>query len=200
MVHSDPVAMAVCRDEGGINVSDEAIGHKMTLTLDSDKVFDDVSLFYIPDAEDETKGSIAYPLHDLTPGYHELTLTVWDNAKNSSKSSINFKVGVNMRPDLMQIASIYNRDADRMNVKVTTDRALCTLACKMECFDLSGHLLWSLDRKAYSGNDCSISYSWDLSDSNGNRLPRGIYILRTTVTSEDGLTSSKSKKIAIPAK
>ncbi len=200
VVHSDPVAMAVFSDESGINVSDAAIGHKMTLTLDSDKVFDDVSLFYIPDAEDETKGSIAYPLHDLTPGYHELTLTVWDNAKNSSKSSINFKVGVNMRPDLMQIASIYNRDADRMNVKVTTDRALCTLACKMECFDLSGHLLWSLDRKAYSGNDCSISYSWDLSDSNGNRLPRGIYILRTTVTSEDGLTSSKSKKIAIPAK
>lgn len=200
VVHSDPVAMAVLSDESGINISDAGIGHKMSLTLDSHKVYDDVSLYFIPDTEDETKGSIAYPLHDLAPGDHELTLTVWDNAKNSSKSSINFKVGVNMSPDLLQIASVYNRESDQMNVRVTTDRALCTLACKLECFDLNGNLLWNLDRKAYSGNDRSISYSWDLNDSNGHRLPRGIYILRTTVTSGDGLATSKSKKIAIPAK
>lgn len=200
VMHSDPVAMAVFSDESGINISDAGIGHKMSLTLDSEKVYDDVCLYFIPDAEDETKGSIAYPLHDLAPGDHELTLTVWDNAKNSSKASINFKVGVNMSPDLLQIASVYNRESDQMNVKVTTDRALCTLACKLECFDLNGNELWSLDRKAYSGNDRSISYSWDLNDSNGHRLPRGIYILRTTVTSGDGMTTSKSKKIAIPAK
>lgn len=200
VVHANPVAIAVFSDESGINISDAGIGHKMSLTLDSSKVFDDVCHYFIPDSEDETKGSIAYPLHDLAPGDHELKLTVWDNARNSSTATVNFKVGVNLRPDVMQIATIYNRDNDQLNVKVTTDRALCTLGCKLECFDLNGTLLWSTERKAYSGNDSSISCSWDLNDSNGHRLPRGIYMLRTSVTSDDGLTTSKSKKIAIPAK
>lgn len=200
VVHSNPVAMAVFSDESGINISDAGIGHKMTLTLDSDKVFDDLCHYFIPDPEDATRGSIAYPLQDLAPGDHQLTLTVWDNARNSSKATVDFKVGVNMRPDVIEISSIYNRDNDQLSLKVNTDRALCSLNCKMECFDLGGNMLWSLDRKAYSGNDSSLSFVWDLNDSNGHRLPRGIYMLRTTVTSEDGLAASKSKKIAIPAK
>lgn len=200
MVHSNPVAMAVFSDESGINISDAAIGHKMTLMLDSKKVYDDVSHYFNPDPTDVSKGSIAYPLIDLEPGEHELTLTVWDNAGNSNSESINFKVGLNLRPDVMEISSFYSRENDQLDMKVITDRALCTLQCRLECFDLAGNLLWSIDRKAYSNSESTFSFVWDLNDSNGNRLPRGIYNLRATVSSEDGLSSTHSKKIAIPAK
>lgn len=199
-VHSDPVAMAVFSDDSGINISDAAIGHKMSLTLDSGKVYDDVSEYFLPDPYDETKGSIAYPLLNLAPGEHELTLTVWDNANNSSSETVSFKVGLNMRPSVSEISSLYNKDLDQLSVKVTTDRALCTLNCRLECFDLSGHLLWSMERKAYSDSQSQFSFVWDINDSNGNRLGRGIYSLRATVTSEDGLSTTHSKKIAIPAK
>lgn len=200
VVYSSPVAMAIFSDESGINLSDAGIGHKMSLTLDSEEVYDDVCHYFIPDPEDATKGSISYPLHDLMPGDHQLTLTVWDNARNSSTATVNFKVGVNMRPEVMDILTIYDRDKDKMNVKVVTDRLLTRLDCKLECFDLAGNKIWSIDRKAYSGNDSSISYEWDLTDSNGHRLPRGIYVIRTSVGSDEGLTTVKSKKIAIPAK
>ena len=199
-VHSSPVVMAVFSDESGINISDAAIGHKMSLKLDSDKIFDDVCNYFTPDPEDETRGSIAYPLLDLAPGDHQLTLTVWDNAGNSSSEAIDFKVGLNLRPALLEIASFYSRERDQLNMKVTTDRALCSLQCRLECFDLLGNLLWSVDRKAYSNSNSSFSIAWDLNDANGNRLPRGIYNLRATVYSEEGLSSSHSKKIAIPAK
>lgn len=200
IVHSNPVAMAIFSDESGINISDAGIGHKMCLVLDYGKVFDDVCNYFSPDPEDATKGSIAYPLNNLEPGEHQLKLTVWDNVGNSSSETINFKVGLNMRPDVAEISSVYNRERDQIDMKVTTDRALCALQCKLECFDLLGNLLWSLDRKVYSNNNSSFSISWDINDANGNRLPRGIYNLRATITSDEGLSASHSKKIAIPAK
>ncbi|MDE5871945.1 MAG: hypothetical protein K2H22_08390, partial [Muribaculaceae bacterium] len=199
-VHSDPVAMAVFSDDSGINISDAGIGHKMSLILDSGKVYDDVSQYFRPDPFDETKGSIAYPLLNLDPGEHHLTLTVWDNANNSTSETVSFKVGLNMRPEVNGLTSFYDREKDQLSMTIDTDRALCTLKCRLECFDLSGNLLWSLDRKAYSASDSSFSMVWDLNDSNGNRLPRGIYNIRVTVTSEDGLSTARSKKIAIPAK
>ncbi len=199
-VHSNPVAVAVFGDESGINISDAAIGHKMTLTLDAKKVYDDVSNYFKPDPTDETKGSIAYPLVNLEPGSHQLKLTVWDNAGNSSSEEIDFKVGINMRPEVMEISSLYSQEKDQLSMKVTTDRALCTLNCRLECFDLSGNLLWSSDRKAYSNSESTFSFVWDLNDSNGSRLPRGIYSLRATVSAEEGLSTTHTKKIAIPAK
>ena len=199
-VHADPVAMAVFSDESGINISDAAIGHKMTLRLDSGKIYDDVSQYFFPDPYDETKGSIVYPLLGLAPGTHEMTLTVWDNANNSSNATVSFNVGLNMRPSVTELTSLYSKERDQLSVKVTTDRALCTLGCRLECFDLGGHLLWSMERKAYADSNSSFTFSWDLNDSNGNRLGRGIYSLRATVTDADGLSTTHSKKIAIPAK
>lgn len=200
IVHSSPVAMAVFSDESGINISDSGIGHKMSLVLDSEKTFDDVSQYFLPDPYDETKGSIAYPLLNLEPGEHQLTLKVWDNANNSSSETVSFKVGLNMRLDITEITSFYSNENDRLSVKIRTDRALCTLEGRLECYDLSGNLLWSARRKAYSDTESSFSFDWDLNDLNGNRLQRGIYNLRATVTAEDGLSTSLGKKIAIPAK
>lgn len=199
-VNSNPVAMAVFSDESGINISDAAIGHKMTLMLDAAKIYDDVSQYFNPDPENEKKGSIAYPLINIDPGSHQLTLTVWDNAGNSSSKTLDFKVGLNLRPEVFEISSYYIQEKDQLNMKVTTDRALCTLQCRLECLDLSGNLLWSIDRKAYSDSESTFTLVWDLKDSNGNRLPRGIYTLRAIISSEDGISTTHSKKIAIPAK
>lgn len=199
-IHSDPVAVAVFSDESGINISDAGIGHNMTLMLDSRKKFDDVNNYFTPDPFDKTKGSIAYPLINLQPGEHRLTLTVWDNANNSSSETIDFKVGLNIRPVINELTSFYSRESDRLTIKINTDRALRSLICKLECFDLSGNLIWNQQRKVYVDYNSSFSFDWNLSDSNGNRLQRGIYSLRATITSDDGLSTSKSKKIAIPAK
>lgn len=200
VVHANPVAIATFSDISGINISDAGIGHKMSLTLDSDNVYDDLSNYFTPDTEMEGRGSIAYPLPGLDPGEHTLKLTVWDNANNSSSAYINFKVGINLKPELTAISTIYDRETDRLDMKIITDRSLCSLEYSLECFSLDGQPVWSLNRDAYSGKESCISYSWDLTDYNGNRLPRGIYILRTTVTAEDGMSQSESKKIAIPSK
>lgn len=200
LVHSSPVAIASFSDESGINISDAGIGHQMSLNLDGKKVFDDVGNYFTPDTESEGRGSIAYPLTDVSPGEHQLTLTVWDNANNSSSASISFKVGVNQKPEIANLNVAYDRQHDMVSFKAVTDRALCKLNCRFECLSLNGDLLWNSERNIYSGKESTISYLWDLRDNNGQRLSRGIYIMRVHIASSDGLYTVKSKKIAIPSK
>lgn len=199
LVHPNPIAMASFSDASGINISDAGIGHKMSLTLDGSKVFDDLGNYYTPDTEISGMGSISYPLSDLEPGEHELTLTVWDNANNSSSATLNFNVGINLKPEFSEFLAIYDHNSDILSLKATTDRALTKLTCKYECFGLDGNLLWSSERSAYSGKESTISYQWDLKDNNGNRLPRGIYIMRASIASDEGIYSTKNRKIAVPA-
>lgn len=198
--HANSVVFASFSDESGINISDAGIGHKMSLILDNDRVFDDVSNYFTPDSEIDGKGSIAYPLTNLQPGEHNLTLSVWDNNNNSSYATIKFKVGINIRPEVSDLQALYDNNADVMTIKASTDRALSKLGCRFECYTLNGNLIWSTDRNVYSGKESTVGYVWDLKDTNGNRLPRGIYILRVNVSSDESIFSSKSKKIAIPAK
>lgn len=197
-VHGSSVAIASVSDASGINISDAGLGHRMTFTLDGTKVYDDVSNFYTPDPENQGEGSIAYPLRDIEPGAHELKLTVWDNANNSSSSSVSFVVGLNMDPQFVDYKTFYSREFDNVTMKLTTDRVLCRLDAKFECFDLSGEKVWQTERSCYSDKDSDISLTWDLRDSNGRRVPRGIYVLKATLTGDDGLSSSENKKIAIP--
>lgn len=200
LVHSSPVALASFSDESGINISDAGIGHKMSLILDRKKVYDDLGNYFTPDTESEGRGSIAYPLTGISPGEHELTLTVWDNANNSSSATIAFKVGINQKPEIADLNVTYDRQHDMVSFKAVTDRALCKLDCRFECLNLNGDLLWSTNRNIYSGKESTVSYLWDLHDNNGVRLQRGIYIMRVHIASADGLNSVKSKKIAIPSK
>lgn len=200
LVHSSPVVFASFSDPSGINISDAGIGHKMSLTLDGTKVFDDLGNYYTPDPDTEGMGSIAYPLSNIEPGEHQLTLSVWDNANNSSSADLTFKVGINMKPEVSELTTVYNPELDILTLKVTTDRAMAKLATKFECFSLNGDLLWSTDRNIFSGNESTVTYPWDLKDSNGRRLQRGIYILRATIEDSEGLSTTKSRKLAIPAK
>lgn len=200
VVHSNPIAIASFSDESGINISDAGIGHKMSLILDNDKLFDDLDNYFTPDTEYAGKGSISYPISGLEPGEHELKLTVWDNANNSSSETIKFKVGLNMKPEVADLSIAYDHDSDMLSLLASTDRAQSKLHCRFECLSLNGDLLWSTDRTIFSGKQSTVSYSWDLKDHAGKRINRGIYILRAYITTEDGLSTSKSKKIAIPAK
>ena len=200
LVDANPVVMATFFDDSGINISDAGIGHVMTLSLDSTKEFYDVNNYYVPDSETDGRGSIAYPMTNLEPGEHELTLTVWDNANNSSRASVKFTVGLNMRPGINDLSARYSKESDMIIIKASVDKSLAKLDYTMECFNLNGERVWSLDRNTQTGQDSMINYSWNIQDQNGSRLPRGIYILRLTVKSDDGLQTTEQKKIAIPAK
>ncbi len=198
-VSPSPVVMASFTDPSGINVSDTGIGHKMTLALDGRTYFDDINLYYSSDPDDSSAGSIVYPLSDIEPGAHTLELTVWDNAGNSSKASIDFQAAIGVNPTIYDVTTDCSPAHTSVVFTVTTDRALSALGCELEVFDLSGRRVWNSSADAVTDTQSDIRMTWDLRDNGGSRVKRGIYLYRATITTPEGMKQTSTRKLAVAA-
>ena len=147
----------------------------------------------------EGAGSVCYPLEDIEPGKHTLTLSVWDNANNSSTRKIEFNVGAAVDPVITDLSTNVNPASTSVVFAVTIDRPNSNVDCNIEVFDLSGRTVWKSNSNATTDMQSSLSISWDLKDASGVRVPRGIYLYRATVRTPEGTYSSKSRKLAVTA-
>lgn len=197
LVNSSPVIFARISDESGINISDSGIGHSMTLTIDDSKVLSDLNSYYTQDPDNPATGSLIYPVGDIKAGKHTLTLTVWDNANNVSKASLDINVGAAVDPVIYDMtASVTDTYID---FNINLDRPNTSLDVEIGVFDLNGRRLWSVEQNMNSGIESTVSARWDMTDTSGTRVPRGIYIYRAKVLTPEGTYATKSKKIAIAA-
>lgn len=200
ITHSSPVMLATVSDPSGVNISDAGIGHKMLLTLDSTHHYNDVGMFYTPDPDTEGGGKIAYPMSGLAPGNHDLKLTVWDNAGNSTSRTLEFRVGLNQEVDFIDLLTDANPAHDKVTFTLKTDRIKNQLKYTIDVYTLGGHKVWSSGKSARSRNDGTVRQTWYLDDSNGTRVNRGIYLCRATIECDEGVQTSKTVKLAVSAK
>ena len=198
-VHANPVVHARFSDESGINLSESSVGHGLSLTLDNDHIYSDVNAYYTPDPEIEGGGYITYPMSDLTPGEHTITLSVYDNANNATKMTLEFNVGTSMDPVIRSLYTDVNPASTSVVFMLSIDRPNTKIECMIEVFDLMGRRVWSSEETISSGMTGDIQTRWNLCDLAGRRVPRGIYLYRATVKTPEGMYSSKSKKLAVTA-
>lgn len=197
VTHSSPLVLATFSDPSGINVSEAGLGHSLMLTLDGKHNFTDLERHYSPSPDREGEGAITYPLPEVEPGEHTLTLTVWDNAGNSSTATLPFSVGLGTKAQLVSLKTDANPAREKVTFTVTTDRVANTLAYNIEVFDLNGHEVWSTGNKATTRGDGSLAQTWYLTDKTGRRVERGIYLCRATVETSEGAQSSKTIRLAV---
>lgn len=193
------VLYASLEDESGINVSEAGIGHRMALTLDSKVYLDDVSLFYQPDPESVKRGSIAYPLPSLAAGAHTVDLIVWDNAGNSTTRSLDFTVKAGWLPEFTSLAVDQSPAKSPVNFMASVDGIPAGGSLRIEVFNLAGRRLWTSPSTSLTGGGTDLTVPWDLTDTAGRRVERGIYIYRATITTAEGAEISKSSKLAVSA-
>ena len=195
--YKTPVVYATFFDESGINLSDAGIGHALMLTLDGKTVYSDVASFYSPNLFDSRSGSITYQLPEVEAGKHTLTLSVWDCANNSSYATLNFNVAAVKAPDIYDILTDFNAGRDGLEFIITSDRPLAALKCDFEVFDINGIRVWHTTKDERTDTSSSMRVSWDYKTAAGYRVAKGIYICRATVTTPEGKTAKKTKKIIV---
>lgn len=197
VVNTTPVFLSTVRDESGINISQAGIGHRITLSVDGTTVYDDLTDYYEADAEDATVGHIRYLLPEQSPGDHEAKLTVWDNAGNSTVATLNYRVSLTIPPTIYDVTPDVNSASTSVTFTISHDRPQNALSCNIEVYDLTGRKIWEGTSSANKNSESTTT--WNLTDSSGNRVPRGIYLYRARVKTADGIEATKTKKLAVTA-
>jgi len=197
-VNESPLLLATVADESGINFSSAGIGHSMTLTLDGVTGFNDIASYYTPQfVEQGTLGSISYQLSDLTPGMHSLRLRVWDVYNNVSEKTITFNVVKGLAPQIADIYCASNPASVETSFYVKHNRPDAIVSVTIEVFDLMGRRVWATTQSGRSDMYTSTPITWDLIDSSGRRVPRGIYVYRATISTDGIKQATKAKKLAV---
>ena len=197
-VNESPLFLATVGDESGVNFSSAGIGHTITLTLDGTTSYNDLVGYYTPLYADQgTLGSISYQLSDLAPGPHELRLRVWDVYNNVSERTISFNVVNGLAPDIADIYCSNSPASSETSFYVKHNRPDAVVTLTIEVFDMMGRMVWSATQSGRSDMYTSTPVTWDLIDSGGRRVPRGIYVYRATITTDGVKEATKAKKLAV---
>ena len=197
-VNESPLVLATVSDESGVNFSSSGIGHSMTLTLDGTISYNDLVSYYAPQfAEQGTLGSINYQLSDLSAGQHTLRLRVWDVYNNVSEKTISFNVVHGLAPDIADVYCASNPASVETSFYVKHNRPDAVVSVTIEVYDLMGRLVWSTTQSGRSDMYTTTPVTWDLTDSGGRRVPRGIYVYRATISTDGIKEATKAKKLAV---
>ncbi len=202
-VNTTPMLLASVSDDSGINLSSAGVGHQISVTIDGHTSYSDVSSYFTPDAEPVAgamSGTIAYTLPALSEGDHTVRLRVWDLSGNHTEQTIECRVVEGLAPTIFDVYTDANPASTSASFYVTHNRPDERLTMEVTVYNLLGQPVWSSSTSARSDMHTSAPLRWDLTDTAGRRVGRGIYLYRATVTDATGSRhSTASRKIAVTA-
>jgi hypothetical protein len=170
-------------DESGINISDYGIGNSLIAILDNDAETYVLNSYYIADVNDYTKGTIQYPLKNLAPGRHTLTLKAWDVYNNPAEATIEFTVTDGDILVIEDFGNYPNPFIDNTTLFFTHNRSGDDLEAHLFIYSTTGNLLHTreipISQSEYRVDLMEMSNSGDVD----KKLPAGLYVARLLVRS-----------------
>lgn len=197
VVNESPMLIAQVSDNVGINLSTAGVGHQITLRVDGEKDYNDVSLYYTPLIGDISSGRINYPIDNLPDGAHTLKLKVWDTSGNSAEQSIDVQVKNGVAPIVFDVYTNENPARDYVNFYVKHDRPNAITSITVGVYDLMGRLVWESSSEGPSDMFISTPLTWNLCDFAGRRVSRGIYVYKASITTDGQQYSSSARRLAV---
>ncbi len=202
ITNESPTLLAKLHDENGINTS-SGIGHDIIAILDGDETNPfKLNDYYTTEVDDYQKGTLTYPLRDLDPGLHTLTLKVWDVYNNSSTSEVQFVVFD--ENESLVIDNVLNYPNPFVNYTEFwfNHNSSEVLDVSVQVFTVSGKLVKTLNGQTTGGSKVTSSVSkdivWDGKDDFGDKIGKGVYVYKLTVRSKQlNKTVEKYQKLVI---
>jgi hypothetical protein len=193
--------LAKLQDSNGINTV-SGIGHDISAVLDGDEtnpiILND---YYEASLDDYTNGVVSYPLRDLEPGPHTITLRAWDVYNNSSTADIEFLVFDEDKGLVIENVLNYPNPFVNYTEFWFNHNSSEPLDISVQIFTVSGKLVRTLNGQTSGGKSVSTlskDIIWDGRDDFGDKLGKGVYIYKLKVKSERLNTQvEKTEKLVI---
>lgn len=187
---ADPLLLVRLADDLGINVSGTSIGHDLEAILDEDTrnpiVLND---YYEAEADDFRKGSVRYPLFDIEPGLHTLTVRAWDVANNSSQGRTEFVVAADGADAISRVLNYPNPFTDRTCFQFDHTVVGEEVDVIIQVYTVNGRLVKTLNGflpfsdGTVRQDDC---IEWDGLDDFGGQLAKGVYLYQVRLRGSEG--------------
>jgi hypothetical protein len=194
----NPVLLAKLFDNSGINTMGSSIGHDLTAVVDANTenavVLND---WYQADKDTYKSGEVRYKFTGIAEGRHTLDLKAWDVYNNSSLKSTEFVVAPSAELALEHVLNYPNPFTTHTEFYFEHNRPCTTLDCQVQVFTVSGRLLKTLNRRLNCEGFRSEPMPWDGLDDEGDKIGRGVYIYRLSITTPTGEKADKFEKLVI---
>lgn len=195
-VNNTPLFVAELFDKDGLNTSGNGLGHDLTLIIDNNPDYTYYLNNYFEFAPgDFSRGRVIFSIPNLPDGVHSLMFRAWDVFNNSTTRYLKFKVDSELKPEL-NVQMTENPARTSTTFVVTHDRPAGDATVLIQVIDYNGKIQWSGTAKDTSPS--GVSYiDWNLTDSNGAKLQRGIYLIKATISTSTSSSSTSDKLIVL---
>lgn len=198
ITNSTPVLIVKLADSSGINTTGMGIGHDIVATLDNDNTrFFILNDFFQGELNSYEQGTVRFQLPELTPGVHTLRIKAWDGLNNSNEVVLDFTVAADEKLELSHVLNYPNPFTTRTQFWFEHNKPGQDLQVSVQVFTLSGRIIKMIRSTINTQGNRSNELEWDGRDEYGDKIGRGVYFYKLSVTAPGGLKSEKIEKLVI---
>lgn len=187
----NPKLLVKLYDENGINTVGNSIGHDLTAKLTTPKQDETLEYilndFYESTKDDYTRGTVVYPLKDLEPGLHTVTVKAWDVFNNPGEGSTEFVVAESADMALAHVLNYPNPFTTSTNFQFEHNLPYQSLDIQVQIYTVSGKLVKTISHDISAEGNTGYRVDdihWDGLDDYGDRIGKGVYIYKILVQAE----------------
>ncbi|GAB4244993.1 MAG: type IX secretion system sortase PorU [Saprospiraceae bacterium] len=185
ITNENPTLIVKLKDDNGINVAGNSIGHDLAAILDEDsKNTHILNDFYESSLDDYTSGEVRFPLSSLAEGRHQIKVSAWDVANNPAEGYTEFVVASNAAAALDHVLNYPNPFTSSTCFMFEHNLSGAEMDVVVQIYTVSGRLIKTLQQRIISngfrlGTDNCIP--WDGRDDYGDPLAKGVYLYKVKV-------------------
>ncbi|MBY0433512.1 MAG: type IX secretion system sortase PorU [Cyclobacteriaceae bacterium] len=189
--------VAILSDKDGIDISNFREQNAIIAQLDDSATFN-LNDYYQADINTVARGKLSYPIDNLKPGPHTLTLRASDVFSNRSATSISFFVTEQAGIQIEQLFNYPNPVTSSTTFRFKHSRSGEDLEATVALYDRVGQLVYSGAYQVSNGPYQVDLPEWDATNGSGTKLSPGLYLLKLSLRSlVDGSKNEKITKIII---
>lgn len=198
ITNEKPLFYADLIDSSGINTLGTSFGHDITAVLNkagSKPVI--LNDYYEASLNSYQSGRVKYPFEKLSVGDYQLSFKVWDIQNNSSNASLEFVVAESAELALKNVLNYPNPFSTKTKFFFEHNQACTPLKVSLQIYTISGKQVKTIQQNVQCEGFKTEGIDWDGRDEFGDKLARGVYVYRLSITTPDNKKAEKIEKLVI---